>query len=259
MKSAAKTDSTAIGRRIVRTEAICLRTTRTRETSKLVTFFSFDTGKLTCLAKGARGPRSKFGAGLEQFAVSKIIYYYHQMKTIYTISDAELVRSFPELTMNSTRFLAAEQLAEFLLRTVKPHNPAPRVYRLTITYLAALETADSHFPALVGSFLLKATSFLGFRPELRRCLRCHRPINKDKSCVFDPEQGGVFCSECGQGASGKSIKREQLQDLVYLLYTPVKEIAESPPAEEQLSLILQFVSAHIDPLLLNSFNWNAFE
>ncbi len=63
--------------RIVRTEALCLRSRPIRESSKLVTFFALDEGRLVCVARGARRPKSKFGAALEPFAVSRIIYYRH--------------------------------------------------------------------------------------------------------------------------------------------------------------------------------------
>ena len=51
-------------RNIVKTRAIVLRTMRMGETSRLVTFYSEEHGKLKATAKGARKPRSKFGAAL---------------------------------------------------------------------------------------------------------------------------------------------------------------------------------------------------
>ncbi len=281
-------------RRIVRSEAICLRVRDYHESSKLVTFFTLESGKVGCLAKGARRLRSKFGAALDLFAQSRIIYYLRETRDLYTLSDAELVHSFSGLANEPERFLAAEQMAEFVLRTIQAHDPSPQLYRLLLNYLTTLESLQSPGPAnlqpatginrqehqgrqvpgpdnlpssdstilrsafctlnsphtaLVCSFLLKAASFLGFRPELRRCLICHRPIENSRPAYFDTGRGGIICPRCagergdmtalsdrGSCQIGSAISDRvpgmtrleptALDTLAFLLYTPAAEIAQ---------------------------------
>jgi DNA repair protein RecO (recombination protein O) len=255
-------------RRIVRSEALCLRVQDYHESSKLVTFFTLEHGKVSCLAKGARRLRSKFGAALDLFAQSRIIYYSHETRTLLTLSDAELVHSFSSLALRPERFLAAEQMAEFALRVIQPHDPNPQLYRLLLNYLSTLESLQSPgprppapnlFPALVCSFLMKAASFLGFRPELRRCLICRRPIEGPSPAYFDAGRGGIVCPHCAgerreltgaghdrnpPGISDRVPSRQEHSDgmppvfpsltrldpasldtLAFLLYTPASEIA----------------------------------
>ena len=183
-------------RKIVRAEAICLRVQDYMESSKLVTLYSPEQGKVNCIARGARRLKSKFGAALDLFAVSRVIYYWRETTSLYNLSDAELVRPFPPLAQLPERFLAAEQMAEFVLRTAQPHDPHPDVYRLLLTNLATLETAENGFVMRVCSFLLKASSFLGFRPELRRCLVCRKPLNGSTAVYFDAGRGGTICPAC---------------------------------------------------------------
>ncbi|MCX6840676.1 MAG: DNA repair protein RecO [candidate division WOR-3 bacterium] len=283
-------------RRIVRSEAICLRVQDYHESSKLVTFFTLEHGKVSCLAKGARRLRSKFGAALDLFAQSRIIYYSHETRTLLTLSDAELVRSFSGLATEPERFLAAEQMSEFVLRVIQPQDPSPQLYQLLLNYLTTLESLqdpeaeesrtqgvkgssgrpgtrilESSTPrplpgALVCSFLLKAASFLGFRPELRRCLICRRPIESKRPAYFDPGRGGVICPRCaGDKPSGARLDSASLDTLSFLLYTPASEIASlspqflSPPSSllPPLDLVLGFLGHHFDPLVLNSFRWHA--
>ena len=229
-------------RRIVRSEAICLRVQDYHESSKLVTFFTLERGKVSCLAKGARRLRSKFGAALDIFAQSRIIYYSHETRTLLTLSDAELVHSFSSLALRPERFLAAEQMAEFALRVIQPLDPSPQLYRLLLNYLSTIESFSlpppssllpphsslltPPYPALVCSFLLKAASFLGFRPELRRCLICRRPIEGPRPAYFDAERGGIVCPRCaGENPSGTRLDPARLDTLAFLLYTPASEIA----------------------------------
>jgi len=237
-------------RRIVRSEAICLRVQDYHESSKLVTFFTLERGKVSCLAKGARRLRSKFGAALDLFAQSRIIYYSHETRTLLTLSDAELVHSFSGLALRPERFLAAEQMSEFALRVIQPHDPSPQLYRLLLNYLTTLESlqspvcspqssdptslqsaicnlqSPSPYPALVCSFLMKAASFLGFRPELRRCLLCRRPIENARPAYFDAGRGGIICPRCaGDNPRGTRLDAASLDTLAFLLYTPASEIA----------------------------------
>ena len=167
------------------------------------------------------------------------------------------------------RFLAAEQMAEFALRVIQPHDPSPQLYRLLLNYLSTLESLqdleakesrnqgvkgssvrpgtrilESSTPrplpeALVCSFLLKAASFLGFRPELRRCLICRRPIENSRPAYFDPGRGGIICPRCAGERRDMTESAEDsdrvprltrldaasLDALAFLLYTPASEIA----------------------------------
>ena len=271
----------SIMRRIVRSEAVCLRVQDYHESSKLVTFFTLERGKVSCLAKGARRLRSKFGAALDLFAQSRIIYYSHETRTLFTLSDAELIRSFSSIALLPERFLAAEQMSEFVLRVIQPQDPSPQLYQLLLNYLSTLESCPPPpssllpplYPALVCSFLLKAASFLGFRPELRRCLICRRPIESKRPAYFDPGRGGVICPRCaGENPSGARLDSASLDTLCFLLYTPASEIASlaaslvprpsSPiPTPDSplplLELVLGFLGHHFDPLVLNSFRWHA--
>jgi len=255
-------------RRIIRAEAICLRVQDIQESSKLVALFTLEQGKVNCIAKGARRLKSKFGAALDLFAVSRVIYYWHEAKSLYTLSDAELIRSFPALVQLPGRFLAAEQITEFVLKTTQPHDPHPGLYRLLLTYLSALEPCaaprsaageakpTTAYAALVCSFLLKASSFLGFRPELRRCLVCRRTINGSAPVYFDAGRGGAVCAACaGENLSAARLSPGELASLTRLLYTPAAELAEDDSRPNELDLVLAFIAYHFDPLVLKSFRW----
>jgi DNA repair protein RecO (recombination protein O) len=242
-------------RRIIRAEAICLRVQDYKESSKLVTLLTPDHGRVSGLAKGARRPRSKFGAALDVFARLRVIYHWHESGSLYTISDAELLRAHSGIAQLPGRYVAAEQLAEFALRTAHPQDPNPQLFNLLAVYLDTLEGTETGFAALVCSFLLKAASFAGFRPELRRCLRCRRPLAGKAAVIFDPRHGGVICSGCaGDSAAGARLTPGELAVLDRLLYTPVESLAGSAaPPDNLLPLVLDFLKDHFEPLVLHSF------
>lgn len=248
--------------RIIRTEAVCLAAERYKESSKLVTLLSRDSGILKLVAKGARRPRNRFGAALERFSASRVTYYWHENRSIYTLSDAELIQSYRGLSLLPARFLAAEQITEFLLRTGRPYDPlharpqegAGRIYRLIRAYLAVLEESESGFSGLVASFLLKAASFLGFAPDLERCAVCRRRVGA-AVCTFDPQAGGIVCDACGpvERSGLRELLPAQRKELARLLSRPAAEITST--SSDFLALALTYASCHLDPPLLNSFHW----
>ena len=240
-------------RRILRADAICLRGQDHRESSRLVTLLTREHGRIACIARGARRPRSRFGAALGLFARSRIIYYWRENRTLYTLSDAELVDSHSRLALEPGRFLAAGRMAEFAYRIAPDHQPVEPLFDLLVASFAALETAEAGFEALACSFLLKAASFAGFRPELGRCLVCRRPVSSS-DCSFDPARGGVVCSGCATSVAPAARPEPGLLDaLRALLYTPAAELARRPPAMDPTPLVLAFLRHHFDPLVLNSY------
>lgn len=238
-------------RRILRDEAVCLRVRDYKESSKLVVLFSRGRGRISGIARGARRPRSRLGAALDLFARSRIIYYWRENRDLYTISDAELVCANSRLADNPAGFLAAERMAEFVLKAAPAHDPNPSLYGLLAANLDALAAAPDSGETLVASFLLKAASFLGFRPELKRCLVCRKPV-ADSPAVFDSGRGGLVCLRCSGDATGSDrLSPDDIAALNRLLLTPAPAVTAGDGAH-LLDLVARFVARHFEPITLNS-------
>ena len=65
----------------------------------------------------------------------------------------------------------------------------------------------------------------------------------------------MVCPDCGTGGSAAKLEPGQADELGRLLTTPVAGLAGAELTPGRLGLVLAFVTHHIDPLLLNSFNW----
>lgn len=245
-------------RRIVRCQACCLRRQDYRESSLLVTLFTETHGVIHCLARGARRPRSRLSAALDRLALAQIIYYFREDRQLFNLSDADLIRSFSGVAKDPARFLAAEQITELCLRALRPHDPNPRLFHLLITYLAELDS-DRPVPTstLVCSFLLKAASFLGFKPELHRCIACAARVSG--TAWFDTGRGGTLCPACGSQRRGLlPLSAEEQQLLQALIFTPAAQLPALGHLPEPLTLLaLRFVEHHFQSLTLNSFRWTA--
>jgi DNA repair protein RecO (recombination protein O) len=244
--------------RILRTQALSLHSIPFAESSKIVTFFTRDFGKLNFLAKGARRPKSKFGGALETFTHASLILYKPEMPKLFILSDAEIINSFSELHTSTEKYQAAAQIVDFVLKTVDFNEPNARLFNLVLSAFTVL--ANKTWPKrstdnLVLAFFLKAASFLGYRPELENCVSCRAPVAKllrsnekkplPKKLFFDIANGGILCSRCkNKNLLVIPILPSQLAYLKALLYFPLKRSLSLPSLTEIKDLILQYLAYH---------------
>src|SRR5436309_223798 len=82
---------------IVQTEALVVRSYRLGETSLIVSLFTRDHGLLRCVAKGARGPKSRFGASLEPGVRVSAVPYRKLTRDLQLLSKTDIAEVLPAL------------------------------------------------------------------------------------------------------------------------------------------------------------------
>jgi DNA repair protein RecO (recombination protein O) len=232
--------------RILTSDAVCLRSIPTLETSKLVSFFTRDYGKLLLQARGARRPKSKFGAALEILTHSRIIFYRREGRHINTLSDAAIVEDFPVLRGDDQRLRAGAIIAEFTDRNFEPEAPSPVVFRLLLDALRTLNSSPAPRPsplAVAFSYMFKVTGRLGFAPQLEHCLACRRR----KAAAFSPRLGGLLCSHCiSKDPNAIRITAPVLHELHLLYSGTFAQVLDSPtPSSQHLFLAVRHQSSEI--------------
>ena len=202
-------------RHIVKTRAVVLRHWRMGETSKLVSLYTEDCGKLKVVAKGARRPRSKFGAALELMTQVHAVCYVREDRDLQTLSECEVERAFPRLVTSLERLGFASAAGELVERLTVEHEPNKRLYRYLVGVLGALEEVDlEQTEALFWYFQLRVAEALGYRPELNHCISCRTAL-KGPWLGFSPALGGGLCTACGQGGQSR-VAGDSLRCLAYL-------------------------------------------
>ena len=190
-----------MARVIVKTDAVVLRTMRMGETSKLVTLFSEKHGKLKVMAKGARKPKSKYGGCLEVTNEIHVVCYLRDDRDLQTLSDAEVIRTHPQLLTDLTRLAFAGAASEMLDRLTIEHEPNERLYACLLGILRGLEEVSSQqLESLFWYFQLRVAASLGYRPELSACTNCGCELELEASW-FSPALGGGVCQSCSREAA----------------------------------------------------------
>ncbi|MBT3343106.1 MAG: DNA repair protein RecO [Gemmatimonadetes bacterium] len=189
-----------MARVIVKTDAVVLRTRRMGETSKLVTLYSEGHGKLKIVAKGARKPKSKYGGCLEVTNEIRVVCYLRDDRDLQTLTDAEVIRTHPQLLCDLPRLAYAGAASEMLDRLTIEHEANTKLYACLVGILAGLEEVEqAQLESLFWYFQLRVAAALGYRPELTICTNCGCGLEPEASW-FSPAMGGGVCPTCSREA-----------------------------------------------------------
>ena len=207
---------------ILECQGLVLRNLRYGDTSRVATLFTDLLGKVSVIAKGAREPKSPFGAGLELLMHVSYVLYFRSGRDLQLVRAAAVEREFPGLVRDSRRFVYACAVTEYLDRMLLEEEPAPELFTLSLRVLDRIESVQaSWIPEVFAAFQLRAAAVLGYAPMLDQCLRCRRPLlTRPESgdaakdvWVFRPSEGGALCPECAPGAevgfpvTGRALRR----------------------------------------------------
>ena len=231
-----------------KSQAIILRIIPFRDTSKVVTAYTAERGAVSLMAKAVRGPRPRFGAALELFAVTDLVYYHRDSRELQFMSSAALLDPHLGLTRDPLRYAYASAVLEFLLRVLKGPEAPGRLYEMSVRVLEVLETCPvPTLPLVFRAFELKAVSFLGHRPELYRCVEC----GGEETDGFSPRRGGVICANCEGDVHDIVFLPAGTRGLLQRLLTSTLGALEAEPPSVSdlpaLSRVLEpFLAAQID-------------
>jgi DNA repair protein RecO (recombination protein O) len=152
------------------TEAIILRTYPLKEADKIVSFFSRDMGKARGVARGARKPKSSYGASLETMSHVRLQYFERENAELLSIDSCELIQSHFESQQDYDRGVALAYFAEVTDQLLPDREPQDPFFRLLLVVLEDIrlgrESGRAIWPAITY-FDLWVVRLGGYLPDLR--------------------------------------------------------------------------------------------
>jgi DNA repair protein RecO (recombination protein O) len=230
---------------IQKTEAVVLRTTKLRETSLIVTFFTRDFGKLQAMAKGVRQPGSPWAGLYEPMNRLEIVFYEKIRTPVHLVTEAAGLDLRPALRRDLRAMAFGYYLTEVLEHFSNPGEPDPSCWQL-------IEQAYSCLPAapLVTALLfqLRILRHAGFLPEISSLSReasLRNLIGASSSAACVPSEAFAFLER------KPFLKNPGLYDfLVKIASLDWAEAARIPAGEREMAegeaLIAALVAARLD-------------
>jgi DNA repair protein RecO (recombination protein O) len=182
---------------IVRTEAFVLKAVRFGETSMIYRLFTRDRGVVPVMAKGARRPKSRFGASLGTFHRLLVTYYQKEGREVQTLSGVELLAAHRGIAASLPRLEAGGRWFRFLQAVLPDGAPLASLYALTVAGLERLERARPGTERRWETWhRLAAATELGVAPRLDACVGCGRELPDGGELAFSIAEGGLVCGAC---------------------------------------------------------------
>jgi DNA repair protein RecO (recombination protein O) len=179
---------------LVKTLAIVLKSIDWKDTSKIVNFYTRKNGKVDVIAKGARRSNSKYQGVLESINLIEVIIYLSENRQLQILGQATLEKSFPKIRANYEKTTYVFAIFELINIFLQQGASDAIFFDFFTTILDEMENCE--IPQIVfWYFILKLTSYLGFRPEFNTCHICSRKIVAE-DVVFSVREGTVTCNEC---------------------------------------------------------------
>lgn len=163
-----------------------------RETSRLVTLFTREAGRVHALAKGAHRPTSTFLGRLD-FLNLVDATLAGSGAGLLLLSRVRLVHE-PRGLREPARFFAANHLAELCDQASAGDRPDPDLFDLLAGGVTLLERCPTAaLPAIVLGLELRWLGILGLLPPLLHCSQCGAPAASRRPLHAGRPGEGLLC------------------------------------------------------------------
>ncbi len=232
--------------RSFRVEAVVLKHTDWGEADRIITMFSRQRGKLRAVAKGVRKIRSRRAGHLEPF--TRVVMQLAKSKNLPIVTQAETLTSHMPLRDDLVLIGRASYAVELLDKFTYEEGENLSVYNLLADTLDRLEDPGQDGPLVLRYYEVRLLDYVGYRPELNRCLVCRDTI-QPQAQYFSAELGGVVCPKCGRQAGHvRPLSLDALRYLRHFQRSSYQQAAGARPSAEihgEMEEVMQYYLTYL--------------
>ena len=167
------------------------------------------------IAKGVRQLKSRYHGILESINLLEVVLYVSENRKLQILGQVTLEDTYKAIRIDYEKTGYAFAILELTDIFFKEGSADTIFFDFLKTLLSEITVINS--PKIVfWYFLLKLSSYLGFKPVFNECVSCHKKIITEE-CVFSIREGALICKNCGyspdSGWNLKNIARRSLFEL----------------------------------------------
>jgi len=149
-----------------KTKAIVLHHVNYGESSIIVTLYTKDQGRITCMVNSVRSRKPKFPATLFQpLTMLELDYYYRQNRDIHRIKEVNCSFYYLTVPYNFSKNAIALFLAEVLYLVLREEESNPYLFDFLNLALQILDTNETNIATYHHWFMIQLSRYLGFFPS----------------------------------------------------------------------------------------------
>ena len=197
---------------------------------KMLTMLTPGQGKISCVAKGARRPKSALLAGTQIFCFGEYLMY--KGTNTYHINSVETIEVFYNIRTDLDKLKYAMHINKIVQDVTQENQNCYNILQLLLNTLYTISETDKNLDLVLGIFKLRLLSILGFTPKLTECVNCKE---KENLKYFSLRDNGFKCEACSrQDKSTIAINESTVNALKYTIMAPAKKIYSFNIKDESL-------------------------
>lgn len=180
-------------------QAICLRAVNYSDTSQVVTLMTRDHGKIACMAKGSKRPKSAMDGAIEPFSFGPAVFSAPKEDGLTTLSEFSQQLRFRPLRQNLFALNCGLLAAELMESLTEMNDPHPQLFDAFVHFLDSVQSVSQAAAQLAHmiAFELTLLQEIGIGPVTDRCANCSDTFgSRWKYAYFSSEAKGLLCPGC---------------------------------------------------------------
>ena len=165
-----------------------------RDNDKILHVLTAESGKVAIIAKGAKSIKNRYMTACQLFAYSQFTVYASESSSLHRLRDAELIRSFYEVSSNIEVYSLASYIADVASQVCTEGDAESGALSLTLNTLYALGKNSYPLYHIKAVYELRLMASIGFMPDLLVCAECG--MSTGESLYLDTIEGSLLCTSC---------------------------------------------------------------
>ena len=215
----------------IKTSGIIISESNLGDYDKMLTMLTPGLGKISCVAKGARRPRSALLAGTQLFCFGE--YMMYKGTNTYNINSCEVTELFYNIRMDLGKLQYASHITKIINDVTDENQNTYKILQLLLNTLYVISETDKNLDLTISIFKLKLMCLLGFTPIIDKCAGCKKNENLK---YFSLKNDGFKCENCGILDKGAiSISESTVSAIRYIVMAPAKKLFSFSLKDESLN------------------------
>ena len=198
---------------------------------KMLTMLTPGLGKISCVAKGARRPKSALLAGTQFLCFGEYIMY--KGANTYNINSCETIEVFYNIRTDLDKLNYAVEITKIIRDVTEENQNSYKILQLFLNTLYVLSETEKNPELIISIFKLKLLCFLGFTPRITECTNCKQT---EKLHFFIFLDNGFKCESCAkQDKSCLQMSESTATAIKYIVMVPAKKLYSFNLKDESLN------------------------
>ncbi|WP_440998976.1 DNA repair protein RecO [Fodinibius sp. SL11] len=151
---------------ITHTEAIIFKSVDYQESSKIVTAFTLEHGKIALMVRGVKKPKSKFSGLIEPGNILDVVYYYKSSRSVQILSEASYSVKNKNLRLDFEKMATMTSAIELISQLLHDNEINEPLFTFTKKMLCWLNSAEVHPPKLFPYLQIRLAELTGIGLQL---------------------------------------------------------------------------------------------